>query len=250
MKQNSFIVWLALLLFAGLCGASPHADFEAGLAAYRSNDMTAAVTAWERVVQQGIASGPLYYNLGNAYYRSNRVGLAILNYERARKLMPRDRDVSGNLDLAHLAVVDKIEPPVRLFIWNWIDRVRDYLTLTELAWMFHLLGVLAGTIFLLWRYGPLKVRGLLKGGLVTVFVLYVVCGSWYVWRVSVDAKMSAIVTAAKTDIYSAPDAASKQLFSLHEGTKIVCGEQLAGWTNILLSDGRKGWVQIGDIEKI
>jgi tetratricopeptide (TPR) repeat protein len=250
MRHFFIFMTAAVLLWAGSLAASPRSDFEAGLSAYRANDMTGAITAWERVVAQGEVSGPLYYNLGNAYYRANRIGLATLYYERAKKLMPRDRDVYSNLDLTHLATVDKIEQPVRLVIWNWIDSVRDYFTLYEIALIFQIIGVGAALSFLAWRFGPLFIRTISKSAMIVLLVVYLLSGSWYSWRMVMENRASAIVIAIKTDIYSAPDPASKQLFSLHEGTKVRCGEQLSGWTSIRLADGRKGWVLLGDVEKI
>jgi tetratricopeptide (TPR) repeat protein len=245
-------IWavIALTGIATLGLGSPRADFEAGLTAYRNNDMNGAIIAWEKILQQGEASGSLYYNLGNAYYRTGKIGLAILNYERARKLMPRDRDIYGNLDLARLATVDKIETPVRLVLWNWIDSVRDHFSLSELARTFLILGFGIALFYLLWRFGPNSGRMLFRTLMIICVICYGISGLWYGWRVSLDRQPSAIVTTTKTDIFSAPDDLSKQLFSLHEGTKVRCGEQLAGWVNIRLMDGRTGWIQRAAIDKI
>jgi tetratricopeptide (TPR) repeat protein len=246
-------VLLCLLLPALLMApvrADPRSSFEEGLRLYRANDMPGAISHWERVLRQGAVSGPLLYNLGNAYYRSGQIGKSILSYERARKLMPRDRDVLTNLDLARLAVVDKIEKPVRLVIWDWLDSVRDSLSLHELAVMFQIMGFFALGGYLGWRFGPISWRRLLRGVLVILLVAYVLTGTWYGWRAALDTRKAAIVTAVKTDVCSAPDASSTQLFSLHEGTKVRYGESLTGWVSIQLADGRKGWVPIGNVEKI
>ena len=249
MKKMLLGLLLPLFLMAPV-HADPRSSFEEGLRLYRANDMAGAISHWERVLRQGAVSGPLLYNLGNAYYRSGQIGKSILSYERARKLMPRDRDVYTNLDLARLAVVDKIEKPVRLVIWDWVDSVRDSLSLHELAVLFQVIGFLALGSFLGWRYTPLSWRQPLRTVLVIWLVAYALSGAWYGWRAALDTQKRAIVTAVKTDVCSAPDASSTQLFSLHEGTKVRYGESLTGWVSIQLADGRKGWVPISNVEKI
>ena len=249
MKRPLFFLLVSLLLVTQV-RADPRSSFEEGLRLYRANDMAGAITHWERVLRQGAVSGPLLFNLGNAYYRSGQIGRSILCYERARKLMPRDRDVYTNLDLARLAVVDRIEKPVRLVIWDWVDSVRDSLSLHELAMLFQLMGFLALGGFLGWRFAPVAWRQTFRAVLVILLVAYALCGAWYGWRTALDTQNYALITAVKTDVCSAPDASSKQLFSLHEGTKVRYGESLSGWVSIELADGRKGWVPVSAVEKI
>ena len=249
MSKPATLVLIALLITVSV-HADPHSSFEEGLRLYRANDMPGAITHWENVLRQGAVSGPLLFNLGNAYYRSGQIGKSILYYERARRLMPRDRDVSVNLDLVRLATVDRIEKPVRLIIWNWVDAVRDYLSLYELGTIFSVLGFLALGGYLGWRYAPRAWNQALKAVMAIFLVIYGISGAWYSWRAILDSRHFAIVTCVKTDVSSAPDAASTQLFSLHEGTKVRYGEILSGWVSVQLEDGRKGWVTLGTAERI
>jgi hypothetical protein len=246
--------YFLLALLVGLCTtlavADPRSEFDEGLRLYRENDMTGAIRVWEQVASRGVVSGELLYNLGNAYYREGNVGRSVLMFERARKLMPRDRDVHTNLDLARMATVDRVERPVRLMIWNWIDAARDFLSMGELARLFQTLGFLLIGSILAWRLGPLSLRSSLKTLMLIFLVLYGWTGAWYGWRAEIETHPSGVVLATKTDAYSAPDAAATQLFSLHEGTWVRTGETLSGWVNIRLADGRAGWIPVGDVERI
>lgn len=250
MIRTLALVFTVLLLLSALASADARSGFDEGLRLYRNNDVDRAIAAWESVVKQGDVSGPLCYNLGNAYYRAKKYGMAILYYERARRLLPRDREVSSNLDIARMATVDKIEPPIRLVIWNGVDAVRDHFSLQELARCFCSLGIACAILFLMFRFGPQRLRILFKSATTILAVFYVLTGCWYVWRATLDSRPYGVVMATKTDAYSAPDEASKQLFSLHEGTKVQCGESLSGWTNVSLADGRKGWIPAQVLEKI
>lgn len=250
---------LVVLTLAAAALANPSMRFEEGLRRYRDNDMTGAVEAWQSLADQGVSSGALQFNLGNAYYRLGRIGKAIQCYERAKLLLPRDGDLQNNLELARLAAVDKIEHPIRLVIWNWVDRVRDYLSLRELAMLLQAGGFLLCVFLALWRLGPASLAIAVRKTAVVLAVIYGLAGCWYGWRSALDSRAYGIIMATKTDAYSAPDQGSKQVFSLHEGTKVRLGETIRGvrhgesvegWTNIRLPDGRQGWIPTGQVERI
>lgn len=248
MKRSAFILLLLAMTMIAFGQTDP--TFEAGLTAYRAGEWEKAAAAWENALRSGSASGALFYNLGNAYYRMQQTGRSILWYERARQLLPRDGDVRGNLELARLAVVDRIEPPVRLMIWDWVDAIRDYFSLRELALLLQLAGAVALLAFLLWRFGPAALTRAARNLVIICLILLVVTGAWYGWRAVLDGRAQGIVMDEKADVFSAPDAASTQVFTLHEGTKVRIGERLSGWVNIRLADGRQGWVLNHSVERI
>jgi len=251
MKYRFLFTYLVFaFLFAGFVLADPESQFEEGLVQYRSDNWEQAVTIWENLLDQGYESGPLQYNLGNAYFRLNELSKSILAYERAAKLMPRDKDVQSNLDLVRLSVVDRIETPVRLSLWNWIDNFRDSLTLRELAKLMQFTGLLLVALFAVRWFTSLKLRTALRPLLFVVGIVYIISLSWYGWRETVDRNQYAIVMTEKVDVFSGPDESSKQLFSLHEGTRIMAREDLTDWMRIRLADGREGWLRQKEIEII
>src|SRR5271169_6740835 len=85
------LVWLL-----GLSGAfaSPSDDFKAANQLYNDGKFAEAAAAYEKIEPK---TAHVYYNLGNAWFRQNRLGLAVLNYARARQLAPRDPDIVANL---------------------------------------------------------------------------------------------------------------------------------------------------------
>ncbi|MBU0509583.1 tetratricopeptide repeat protein [bacterium] len=250
--MRRLISFFLLMFFLTSLGAhaDPHSTYDEGVRLYRENDMPAAISMWESLLRSNTVSGPLLYNLGNAYYRQGEIGKAILFYDRAIRRMPRDADVRENLELARMAVVDEIESPVRLVIWNWVDSVRDYLSLRELATLLQFVGLLAVIVLLVVRFGPAGVRRWAKIAATIAVAVFLIAGSWYGWRASLDGREYAIILVDKTDVRSAPNEASQQIFSLHEGTKVRCRERLGAWVHIQLSDGRKGWMPVVDAEVI
>src|SRR5713101_1529972 len=114
--------WLILFLFALVQHAAAQEmslQFEQANQLYRAGDFQKAATIFEQIVGNGYESSALYYNLGNTYFKLHNIPAAILNYERAKRITPRDEDNSYNLRIAQLRVVDRIEqiPQLVLVLW-------------------------------------------------------------------------------------------------------------------------------------
>src|SRR3989339_384581 len=245
MKHLLMIIPAILLCaFFSVATADQQAQFEEGLVQYRSDKWEEAIAVWENLRDQGYDSGALEYNLGNAYFRLNRLSKSILAYERASVLLPRDTDVNSNLDYVRLSVVDRIESPVRLSLWSWIDRVRDGLTLREISATIYLLGLALVALIAFGWFSAAKLRTKLRPVLFGIAAAYLICMLWYGWRSSIDSTQYAIIMTEKVDVYSGPDESTTQLFALHEGTRVEAREELAAWMRIRLSDGREGWLRI------
>lgn len=242
---------LALLLVtvAGW-GETAESYFQRGVESYRKEDWQGAISSWQEIEHSGSSSGHLYYNLGNAFYRAGIIGIAIIYYERARELMPRDRDVQQNLELARMATVDRIERPVRLIVWDWVDRARDFFSLRELLLLVRVLGIVAAIAVALWIFRPSSLRKGLRVAMSGLIALYVLGLGWYAWRSVLDSNVLAVVVETKVDVFSAPDSAATQVFTLHEGTELTQRETVAGWIHVDLSDGRSGWLPATAVEQI
>ncbi|MBK8130536.1 MAG: tetratricopeptide repeat protein [bacterium] len=238
----------AVLLTMLSCFANP--DFERGLQAYNQSDWDGAIEAWETIVAQGESSAELEFNLGNAYFRQERVDRAILHYERALKLAPGDSDARRNLLMANRAIVDQITEVPRLEILQSLENARDAMSPKSLNTMLLLFNGLLALCVGAMLYASGSVRDTLRRSSVLIAGLAVVSFLWYGWRSASAARQEAIVMTEKSDVHSSPTDDSTQLFSLHAGTKVGLGETLSGWTEITLADGRKGWIPADEIERI
>ncbi len=245
--RSSVPVVFFLLLCGSMSAAAQTSLFEKGVDAYRRGDTLQALQAWESALEQGYESGALYYNLGNVHYRLRNTAEAILFFERAKRLLPRDRDVAANLSFARLAVVDRVERPPRLIIWKWVDSVRDYFSLAELRLLFVWLSVISAvSVIVLFLFPGRLARAIPT----TIIVIWLLSGALFVWRAVLDSKPYAIIAVAKVDVKSAPDEGSKDVFALHEGLKVRVKANLADWLNIELVDGRQGWIPATEAEQI
>ena len=103
MRLLTVVLGLAISTSCGH-GAEPSAAFDQANRLYEQGKFTEAVGAYEQLLAQGKASAPLYFNLGNAWFRAGRLGQAILNYRLAERLSPRDPDIRANLRFARNTV--------------------------------------------------------------------------------------------------------------------------------------------------
>ena len=225
----------------------------AGVNAYSDGDWAAAEKAWSDLRALGLESPELYCNLGDACFKQDDLAHAILNYERALKLDPSYSDARHNLAFAQGFVQDKIEAVPEFFLEEWGRKACWLLPSDTWAVLFLvLLAVTLGCVllFLLGRSVAARRGGFIAG--IVALVLALLCLDFAFWqRTDYRKADGAIVTRAVTTVQSSPGRdAAKDLFVLHEGTRVKLLDSVGTWRNIELADGRQGWISESDIEVI
>ena len=241
---------LLLLLFLPLSG---HAVTKAEAdSAYIRGQYQQAIKDYEMLLKQG-ASADLYYNLGNAYYRSENITRAVLNYERALLLSPGDRDVRFNLQIARAKTIDKIVPESEMFFFTWYRSLVSLMSVD--AWAWTALIALALLIVLLLVYLFSERIWLRKVGFFGGFVLLILfaLSNLFAWQQKQDLlfRKGAIVVSPSVTVKSTPAKNGTDLFILHEGTKVsITDGTMKGWMGIRIADGKEGWIESNMIEEI
>ena len=251
---------LAVLLLIGLPFAAqaqntayPDSLWNAGIQAYSNGDYARAVQDWEDVRATGLMSRELYYNLGNAYFKTGEIAPAILWYERALRLDPSDADVRYNLEFAKAQTQDKIDEVPEIFFEQW-GRAMCYLLPSD-TWavacvVFFALTVALVLLFLLGRTSGQRRLGFFAAIVTCILALL----AWHFagWqKTEAERQDMAIVMRPVSSVKSSPSADSaKDLFILHEGTRVRILDNVSGFSNIELADGRQGWISARDIEVI
>ncbi len=250
--------WRALLfIFATFVASLAFADepatlFQQGNQAYQAGDYEQAAAAFERIIALQKENWQVYYNLGNAYFKQRKTGLAILNYERALRLNRANEDLQFNLDLANLSITDRILEPPRSVVLEWVDRALDFFS-HEAAANWALLfwwGALLGVIFLfggkqeaMQRLG--RVLAWSSGALCLFFAL-IFALQWY----EQSTEQYGIVMQQRVVAHSSPAADATEVFIIHEGAKVKLQEQAGAWQRIRLADGKVGWLKTESVAKI
>lgn len=241
---------LLLLLFLPLSG---HAVTKAEAdSAYIRGQYQQAIKDYEMLLKQG-ASADLYYNLGNAYYRSENITRAVLNYERALLLSPGDRDIRFNLQIARAKTIDKIVPESEMFFFTWYRSLVNLMSVD--AWAWTALIALALLIVLLLVYLFSERIWLRKVGFFGGFVLLILfaLSNLFAWQQKQDLlfRKGAIVISPSVTVKSTPAKNGTDLFILHEGTKVsITDGTMKGWMGIRIADGKEGWIESNMIEEI
>lgn len=224
-----------------------------GVQAYTDGKFSDASAAWTSIEESGQKSAKLYYNLGNAWFKQGNYPKAILNYERALRLDPSYSDARYNLEFTSNFVQDKIEP-VPEFILKSVARKVCYVMGSN-AWAVIFLVLLAaalvmGLLFLLGSSVGKRRAGFYCG--IVLLLLSAGALSFSIWQKSDSVKTdTAIVMSPVSSVKSSPSSgSSKDLFVIHEGTKVTILDEVGTWRNISLADGRQGWIPASDIEII
>lgn len=255
LRKVVTVVTLLLSLGASMNIQAKDLDslWTAGVQAYTDGKFSDASAAWTSIEESGQKSAKLYYNLGNAWFKQGNYPKAILNYERALRLDPSYSDARYNLEFTSNFVQDKIEP-VPEFILKSVARKVCYVMGSN-AWAVIFLVLLAaalmmGLLFLLGASVGKRRAGFYCG--IVLLLLSAGALSFSIWQKSDSVKTdTAIVMSPVSSVKSSPSSgSSKDLFVIHEGTKVTILDEVGTWRNISLADGRQGWIPASDIEII
>ena len=255
-RGGAAIIALLLMLvpFAAQAQQSyPDSLWHSGVNAYTAGDYASALQDWEGVRATGLMSKELYFNLGNAYFKTGEIAPAILWYERALRLDPSDADIRYNLDYARALTQDRIDEVPEIFFEQW-GHAMCYLlpsnTWAVLGLVFLALTVACALLFLLGSTSGRRKLGFFLG--IAFLLLSLLGWDFAQWqRTEALRQNQAIVMRPVSSVQSSPSAeASKDLFILHEGTKVRILDNVGGFSQIEIADGRQGWIPAPDIEVI
>lgn len=246
-KGLVFLLFLVPLLFLGNAWSQPISEVEKVISAgeyYRAGDYDSAIAVYEGFINLGWSSGTVYYNLGNCYYKRGQYGKAILNYERARRLLGSDSDLLVNLRLANLRIADRIEPLPRFFVLRILEGIGATVPVQRWAILFLIAEwVLVIVLVSLYVVRKLQWRRVLVPAFIVTMVALIVSGGFFLQqKIYRDNLNEAVVLAESVTVHSAPESDSTKLFTLHEGVKMRILRRVSSWSEIQLADGKRGWL--------
>ena len=250
--MKKLFTFLFIFFTIGLLAKEAPNTFQQGNKAFQEKSYSEAIDLYESVLAKGEHSAALYFNLGNAYFKNNELGKAILNYERAKRLRPHFKDLDHNLAIAENYKKDNITPVRPFFLISlWKN---TYQLTSPVVWAFFgilmLLISIAGIAFwLLSSIREHKQRGF-YGGLIglSLGVVFLLLG--YGRHLSIHSHQDAVIVTEKVGFKDGADEDSNTTQSLHEGTKIRLIEAIGDWHKVRLGNGEEGWLNESDFEAI
>jgi tetratricopeptide (TPR) repeat protein len=210
---------------------------------YEAGEFAQAAATYQTLVDSGVVDGVLYYNLGNAYFKSGDLGRAILNYRRAQRMLPRDEDIAANLALARAQTKDQLgneESGLAQFVTRVLV---GWMTLNEAAalalgfWIVLCGLLITKMVWRRWRGVPLQIVTIIVAVALALCVLSVGL------RVAdAHGRPPGVIVADTVEVHSGPGNDYLTEFSLHTGAEIRVIEARAGWVRIALPGDLQGWV--------
>jgi tetratricopeptide (TPR) repeat protein len=247
-----FITFITIPLFESAAQESQVEKFNKGISLYSEGKYKEALDEWKSIYSTGVHSANLNYNIGNAAFKINNTPEAILFYERALLLKPADEDIQYNLQIARTLVVDKFVEIPELFFVRWYNFLS--LTLSTNSWA--KISMISFILFLcslsLYIYSSRYNRKVIGFWLALILLMLSLSTVSFSIRNKhlIYNNPKAIIFNPQVNGKSSPDNSGKDLFVLHEGTRVTIEDEVGEWKEIRLSDGNKGWVPANSLNKI
>jgi len=216
--------------------------FEKANKAYNNLDYSSAIILYDSILNIGLESSELYYNLANCHYKTQNWANAIWHYEKSLKIQRNNKTIQ-NLQLTKLKIIDQIEEIPQLFYNKWWYSFISIFNTFSWQLISILIIWLALTINIINQFTNYKKRHFLSVlyslALISIFANY----SSYQKNIT---KKEAIIFTSSIVVNSAPSSSSTNLFTLHAGSKIEISDTIGEWVNIKITNGSSGWIKESD----
>jgi len=228
-------------------GSDPDYIFYKGNTLYEEGEYDGAISEYSKLHEQGLESGSLYYNIGNCYFKKGDIGKAILNYERAKKLIPEDSDLASNYSFARSLIkgdTSKASNP-------WFKRILhifDFFTINGLTVFLSIVFVCA-ILFLILGIFIHSLKRYYRFVLPLLLIIFILGAFSLYGRVSLLGKEAVIISVSSDAKFEPIDSATTH-FTVYEGMKVYITESKKDWSKVERFDGKAGWIVSGSMERI
>ena len=210
-----------------------------------------SIELYEKIISKGQENSTVFYNLGNAYYRLGNIGHAIWAYKHAKKFSPRDKDIIHNLKMVEAKKIDRINSPPLFIVHDFYRKIKSSMTMSESI----LLGGILFFIFsLLWIKQIFSgKKNVLSKSIFQILLTVIITVHSVILDMAFERKKisNEAIIVGKSDAQSGPFLGdNKILFQINEGSVVEVLEEKNNWSEIILIDGKKGWVLSNALRKM
>lgn len=250
--MKKLVLSIALLFSVLSFSQTPETLFSKANTLYKNGSYSKAIDTYLSIEKQGLQSEELYFNLGNSYYKLNKVAPSIYYFEKALKINPANEDIISNLAFAKRMTIDVIEELPKTFFQRFSANVIQRYSFDTWAIIAVISSFLASLLFLFYYFSDASKTKLFffNTSILAVFIL--VLSSLFAFKNYdiVKNTKTAIIFADKVLVKNAPTPTSEEVFELHEGTKVQILDELDNWKKIKLADGKIGWITKINLKEI
>ena len=240
------LFFIGIPLFAVEEEISQH--YKSGMDAYKKGQYDLAIQEFESILSNNWDSPELYYNLGNAFFRSGNTAGAVWAFESCLNLSPTHSDAKYNLKLANLKVIDRMDLPDPPLYLQWYLGLKEQFTPTtwiNITLFIFFLFSLSVTVNRLFLFSLVQN---LRGVILTIFFMSLFLTFHSIWT---DNSLNlGVIYSLKAEVRSEPNTFSTRLFEVHEGLKVSINQLENDWVEIELLDGKTGWITENQIRLI
>lgn len=218
---------------------------------YQSEDYKNAINLYNNLLEENIKSADLHFNLGNAYFRNDQIGLAILHYNKSLKIDPNNEDAKFNLEIAKLKTIDKFDQIPTFFLYDIEKSISSLFN--EKAWTILNIILVFVLLTLIIGFRINKRKSTKKVILLSLIVnlFFIIFSSYFGYKqYKYESNLTnGVIISQSSYVKSSPDENSQDLLILHEGTSFEVLDKVNNWIEVKLTDGNKGWVKLSEIER-
>lgn len=243
------LVFIFLFLSQFIWANNP---FERGNSLYQKGQYQEAIVQYESILKSGDESAEVYFNLGNCYYKLNKVAPAVYNFEKALSLSPNDTEIQNNLAFAQKMTIDDIQEVPQVGFSKIIADFTSSFHYDSWAWIAIILAFLFLIAFVGYYFsGTTTLKRIFFSAMTVVMLLVIVSlFAGFFEKNRVTSEKPAIVFSDSVNVKSEPNLASQNAFVLHAGTKVFILEDLSNFYKIKLADLKEGWIEKSALKEI
>ena len=242
--QRGIVITLFCALYPLIAFAEPNAEFAKANQEYAQGNFKEAIAGYEALVHADQWNANLFYDLGNAYFRTRDFGRAILNYERALALDNHHPEATANLQIARDESRALELQPTRLERYLQFASINQYSIAAAIAFWLGIFGIVA-LIFARRR----------SAALMSLSVLCLLVCAMAVWAIhtldnSSKGRALAIVTGNDVQARLATADTANSVLALPAGSEIKILSTRGDWMYAALPNDLRGWIQTKNAEQV
>lgn len=246
------VFYILVFLITSLGFAQNSALFEQGNALYNDGHYEEAIKKYEAIIDNGQHSAELYFNLGNANYKLNRIAPSIYYYEKALQLKPKDKEIKNNIAFARNMTIDAIDAVPEVGFKKFMNTISKSMTFERWSYISVGLVVVFVILFLTYYFSTRSMKkrlAFVASMLILMLACFALSFAFHNYNLN-EKDQPAIVFSQEAQVKSEPNLRSTESFKLHEGTKVQILDTVNNWKKIRLADGKTGWIPKDDIRAL